>query len=289
MIHSMTAYATTQGPLDAANHAVWEIKSVNHRFLDLTFRLPEGWRQIENELRQQLARRVVRGKVEVRLQVTTQFSAHPTWDEAALTALANWQRQLRERFPDAAPLSIGEILRLLGIVPQNDADTNGAVRQRLLELFAQALDQLCAHRQREGEQLAAGLRERAHQIAHLVDAARQLAPEAQRRYTAQLQAAVAAIETPDSAERIRLEVALFAQKVDITEELDRLAAHLVELNHTLSKEQGPVGKRLDFLMQEFHREANTLAAKAALPELTKIALEMKVVIEQMREQVQNLE
>lgn len=288
MIHSMTAFAAKRIALGPAAEATWELRSVNNRFLDLSFRLSDPWRPLEPELRQRLAGRIKRGKVEVRLQLQhTAESPPPAVDPKALAALAQLQATIRDHFPDAPPFSVGEIAQWPGVL-SGDADDTEAQRAALLAAFDAAVDELIAHRAREGAQLAAALETRAQQLREWVREARRLAPEAHARYAAQLSAALAQITTPETEDRIRQEVALYVQKVDVAEELDRLDAHLDELAHTLTRD-GPVGKRLDFLMQEFHREANTLSAKAAHPDLTRIALEMKVLIEQMREQVQNIE
>lgn len=288
MIHSMTAFAAKRIALGPASEATWELRSVNNRFLDLTFRLPDPWRALEPELRQRIAGQVKRGKVEVRLLIQrTAVSTDPVLDPAALAALAQLQQTIRHHFPDAPPLTVAEIAQWPGVLA-GETDEPETQRAQLLAAFDAAVEELIAHRAREGAQLASAIATRAAQLREWVRDARLLAPEAQSRYHAQLTAALAQIATPERDERIRQEVALFVQRVDVAEELDRLDAHLDELAHTLER-NGPVGKRLDFLMQEFHREANTLSAKAALPELTRIALEMKVLIEQMREQVQNIE
>jgi len=288
MIYSMTAFATQRLPLDPATEAVWEMRSVNNRFLDLSFRLADPWRALEPELRQRLAARIKRGKVEVRLQLQQATkSTLPALDPQVLTLLADLQTAILARIPNARPLSVAEIVHWPGLLAAPASDET-ALRAQLLAAFDATLDELVAHRAREGTQLAAALTERAARLRAFLAQARAIAPEAQRAWEAQLTNALQAITTAETADRIRQEVALYAQRVDIAEELDRLDAHLTELDHTLRRAE-PVGKRLDFLMQEFHREANTLSAKAALPELSRIALEMKVVIEQMREQVQNIE
>ncbi len=288
MIHSMTAFASTQTPIAGLGNAQWEVRSVNGRYLDITVRLPEAWRCLEPALRQRLASAVARGKIEVRLSLEPETTAALlALDVAMLQALAQAQAQVRAVLPDAAPLTVAEVLRWPGVIAGAQADESAAQAQ-LLAAFDAALVALQEHRRREGEALAAVIRERADRLAALVQQARVLAPQAQQAFEAKLRAALEAIATAAPEERLRQEVALLAQRADVQEELDRLEAHLKELAHTLARCE-PVGKRLDFLMQEFQREANTLAAKAALPELSALALEMKTLIEQMREQVQNIE
>ncbi len=287
MIHSMTGFASAQTQIGARLLRL-ELRSVNGRFLDLYFRLPEDWRSFEPLLRERLQKALARGKIECWLEVqSAPVQAALTLDAVALQALALTQTEIHRHLPEAASLTVGEILRWPGVVREAELDPEETQR-RLLELLEAALAELLAHRAREGEALAAAIRERATAIAELVERARALAPEAVEAQRRKLLEALEALgQTPDP-QRVEQEVALVAQRLDVAEELDRLSSHLQELERTLTR-GGSVGKRLDFLLQEFNREANTLASKAGSLALSRLALEMKVLIEQIREQVQNLE
>ncbi|MCX7945710.1 MAG: YicC family protein [Hydrogenophilus sp.] len=287
MARSMTGYATTTISL---THAVahWELKSLNHRFFDLTIRLPDAWRTLEPEIRARLAAQLTRGKIEVRLTLDeAELLPALTLNSALLHALRQLQEQLLHHFPNAQPLTIGELLTWPGLLI-SPPSAHPRDREQLLAAFDAATAELIAHRTREGEQLVAAIRQRIEQLAELLATARRLAPEAQQRHHAQLLAALALLTPSNPPERLQQEIALLLQRIDITEELDRLDAHLRELTEILANPH-PIGKRLDFLLQELNRETNTLAAKSAHPSLTRLALDMKLLIEQMREQAQNLE
>jgi uncharacterized protein (TIGR00255 family) len=264
-----------------------ELRSVNSRFLDLQFRVPEELRALEPLLREAISARVARGKVDCRLSFAPGAAAAPTLDANALAALRALERQAREAFPETAPLSAAEVLRWPGVLAERALE-EGELRARVAALAARAVDELCAARAREGARLAAALagivqrmRERIAQVAPLV-------PEAnaafQKRLAERLQEALGAADD----ERVRAELAVFAVKTDIAEELQRLAAHVDEVERVVAA-GGAAGKRLDFLAQELNREANTLASKAATREIADCALELKLLIEQVREQVQNVE
>ena len=270
-----------------------EIRSVNSRFLDLSFRLSEELRAHEPALRELITGRVKRGKVEVRAGlegVAADAVRDPT--VRVLQRLGAVQDTVRTWLPDAQPLSVAEILRLAS------SDDGGSVdwAEPLRKLAAQALGDLLAAREREGERLAKMLLGHLEQLRALAEQARPLIPqlvEQQRqRFLERWKEAMALTEgaaTPEAAQdRALTEATAFAIRIDVAEELTRLAAHLEEIER-LVKKGGEIGKRLDFLIQELLREANTLGSKASSLELTNISVEMKVAIEQMREQVQNLE
>lgn len=270
-----------------------EIRSVNSRFLDLSFRLGEELRAHEPALRELIAGRIKRGKVEVRAGVegasadTVREPTMPT-----LQRLATVQDAVRTWMPDAPALSVAEVLRLAAAEGTTDMDW----AEPLQQLAGQALKDLVAAREREGARLAKMLLGHLQQLRALADQARPLVPqlvEQQRqRFLERWKEAMALGEgaaTPEAAQdRALTEATAFAIRIDVAEELTRLAAHLDEIERLVTK-GGEVGKRLDFLIQELHREANTLGSKSAALELTKISVDMKVLIEQMREQVQNLE
>ena len=304
-VYSMTGYASGQQAVAAATDEApaWknahrrlglELRSVNSRFLDLGFRLSDELRQHEPALRALLTARLKRGKVELRAYLQSQGDdtvADPP--PRLLQRLASVQDQVRVWLPDAKSLSVADVLRVTsGAEPVDDERTASA----LMALAETVLADFVAARAREGERLAQLIRERVAQLRGLAASAEPLVPEAvqaqKQRFLARWQEALAAGEgqvAPEAAQdRALAEAAAFAIRIDVAEELGRLTAHLDEIESVLKK-GGEAGKRLDFLIQELHREANTLGSKAAALELTRISVDMKVLIEQMREQVQNIE
>jgi uncharacterized protein (TIGR00255 family) len=304
-VYSMTGYASAQAsPGNApaspdsgkpATHARLglEIRSVNSRFLDLSFRLGEELRAHEPALRELISGRIKRGKVEVRAGVegaSAEAVREPSM--GTLQRLAAVQDTVKTWMPTAAALSVAEILRLAAA----DGDTSVDWGETLTRIAAKAVEDLVAAREREGARLAKMLLGHLQQLRALADQAKPLVPqlvEQQRqRFLERWKEAMGLTEgnaTPEAAQdRALTEATAFAIRIDVAEELTRLAAHLDEIER-LVKKGGEVGKRLDFLIQELHREANTLGSKSAALELTKISVDMKVLIEQMREQVQNLE
>ena len=304
-VYSMTGYASGQQAVAAATDEApaWknahrrlglELRSVNSRFLDLGFRLSDELRQHEPALRALLTARLKRGKVELRAYLQSQGDdtvADPP--PRLLQRLASVQDQVRVWLPDAKSLSVADVLRVTSSAePVDDERTASA----LMALAETVLDDFVAARAREGERLAQLIRERVAQLRGLAASAEPLVPEAvqaqKQRFLARWQEALAAGEgqvAPEAAQdRALAEATAFAIRIDVAEELGRLTAHLDEIESVLKK-GGEAGKRLDFLIQELHREANTLGSKAAALELTRISVDMKVLIEQMREQVQNIE
>lgn len=282
----MTGYAAAAAGSPRGTLSL-ELRSVNSRFLDLQFRIAEALRAHEPLLRERISARVARGKIDCRLSLTeepTQGAAQLNGEMISrLKALAD---AARKSFPDAAPLSMADILRWPGMVAEPTDDEG--LRSAVDTLCSQALDDFVAARSREGAKLAAGIVERVRAMLVRVDEVTPLVPQALAAYQEKIsQRLREAIGSADD-ERIRVEVALFAARVDIAEEIDRLRAHLGETERVLAA-GGLVGKRLDFLAQELNREANTLASKAASPAIADCALELKVLVEQIREQVQNIE
>ena len=297
----MTGYASAQhtpgGNAEIATPAAClalELRSVNSRFLDVVLRLPDELRPHEPALRALIAKRLKRGKVELRVSVEAAAGgALPDVPVRTLQRLAAAQQQVRVWLPEAAPLSVADALRLAA----GDSAASPALGEALLPLARQALDELVAARQREGARLLALLQERITALRALAAQAAPLVPQlvqAQRqRFLERWQEALGAAPASEAVtqaaqERALAEATAFAIRIDVAEELGRLAAHLDEIEAVLQK-GGETGKRLDFLIQELHREANTLGSKSATLELTRISVDMKVFIEQMREQVQNLE
>ncbi|HQV09131.1 MAG TPA: YicC family protein, partial [Thauera sp.] len=287
MVQSMTGFAVQTRDLGSVSLHL-ELRSVNSRYLDLGFRIVDDLRAAEPAIRERISARLGRGKVECRLNLQAGHAAPRSMalNAALLDQLAEAQNTLRSRFVDAAPLSVNELLRWPGMLADDSLGFDEML-PAIVALTNAALDDLVATRGREGEKLADMIRERVARMRELVAIATPRMPavvvEYQERLTAKLRDAVASLDE----DRIRQEVALYAQRIDVDEELTRLNTHLDEVERIL-KAGGAAGKRLDFLMQELNREANTLASKSPATDITGIAMEMKVLIEQMREQVQNL-
>jgi len=288
MILSMTGYAVQTRDLGrVALHL--ELRSVNSRYLDLAFRINDDLRQAEPILREAITGKLSRGKVECRFNLQTKDSAprELAMNAVLLGQLKNAQLAIQAELPQAAPLSVAEVLRWPGMLA-DDSPTFDALQPEIVRLVAAALDELVATRRREGEKLAEMIRGRiAHMrglVARVQPGVPALVAEYQEKLATRLRDAAATLDD----DRIRLEVGLFAQRVDVAEELSRLSTHLDEVERIL-KTGGASGKRLDFLMQELNREANTLGSKAMAADMTAIAVELKLAIEQMREQVQNIE
>ena len=291
MIHSMTGYAvaSAESPRGALT---LELRSVNSRFLDLQFRIAEELRAAEPVLREMISARVARGKLDCRLSAGN-AGGQPLQqlNPQAMQALRGLAAEAARAFPEAAPLRVADVLRWPGVLAEPAMDAE-RTRVMLEELGRRALDELCAARAREGAKLAAILLERVAQMRKRLAEVAPLVPEAVAAHRAKLGERLREVLETGVEERIRAEIALFAAKSDVDEEITRLAAHLDEVERVLAvggKAGGAVGKRLDFLAQELNREANTLASKAAGLRIADCALELKLFIEQMREQVQNIE
>ena len=288
MIASMTGFARREfaGPFGTL---VCEIRSVNHRFLDATLRLPDSCRALEPELRQALARELRRGKVDCTLQqrAVPAGSARLEIDQEALERLLARVNELAAAVPGRAQVDLIELLRFPGILREDSADTDSLL-QTVRTLFGETLTELARARLREGERLGALISQRCAALAGMVGSVRARLPEAQGRVRQRFEERLRELGAQVDQERVEQEILLMLQRLDVSEELDRLDGHLVETARTLAGDE-PAGRRLDFLMQEFNREANTLSSKSQVLETTRIAVEMKVLIEQMREQVQNIE
>lgn len=292
MIHSMTGYASVSAalPPDGARGTLAiELRSVNARFLDLQFRIADDLRGLEPVLRELIAARVSRGKLDCRvyLNENAQVLAVNRLNPEALQRLKDLAAQVQKTLPQAAPLRVADVLRWPGVVAEPKADEE-ATRALAADLCRQALDELVASRQREGTKLAAAIAERVAAMRRRIEQAAPLVPQSIAAYQAKLSERLREALGTNDDDRIRTELAIFAAKVDVDEELTRLRAHLDEVDRNLKK-GGAAGKRLDFIAQELNREANTLASKSASQEITDCALELKLLVEQMREQVQNIE
>jgi uncharacterized protein (TIGR00255 family) len=288
MIHSMTGYASASAESPRGTLAI-ELRSVNARFLDVQMRVAEELRALEPLLRERIAARVARGKVDCRVFFIEGSvpAGSQRLSTAALARLKTLADEARTAFPDAAALRIADVLRWPGVVAEAPAD-EGATRAAAEALCRRALDELLAARAREGAKLAQVVSERVAAMRRRLEEVAPLLPQSLAAYQAKLTERLReAIGSADD-DRVRAELALFAAKVDVDEELERLRAHLGEVERTLGQ-GGPIGKRLDFIAQELNREANTLASKAASQTISDCALELKLLVEQVREQVQNIE
>lgn len=289
MIRSMTGYARAeqQGP---SGRLSWELRSVNHRYLELQFKLPEEFRPMENDLRQLATQRIGRGKVEAGLRYgrdagtagVLQIDADRL--AAVLAAVEKVSGQLRT---STAPDPI-QVLAWPGVVRPDGAPDLAVPLADAMLLFQTALDDFTATRSREGERTRLYLIERLDAMAVLVERVKVRAPQVRDAWLEKLRAKIADLGVEVDPARLAQEAAIAAQRLDVDEELSRLVSHFTEVRDTLVREEA-VGRRLDFLMQEFNREANTLSSKSQDAEMTRCAVEMKVIIEQMREQVQNIE
>jgi len=288
MIQSMTGYAAAAADSPRGTLSL-ELRSVNARFLDLQFRVAEELRPLEPRLRELILARVARGKVDCRLFLNDKdIPQRPQRLNAeAIARLQSLAAEAQKSFPDAAPLRVADVLRWPGVVAEGEADeeTLRAIAERLCQA---ALGELVAARAREGAKLAASIGERIAAMRRRIEEVAPLVPQSLAAYQARLAERLReALGTADD-DRVRAELAVFAAKIDVDEELERLRAHLAEAERTL-EQGGAVGKRLDFVAQELNREANTLASKAASQPLSDCALELKLLVEQVREQVQNIE
>ena len=288
MIRSMTGYARAeaQGPWGRIS---WELRSVNHRYLDLQLKLPDEFRRIENELRAQASARLSRGKVEAGLRYVREAAAENSLevDPVRLKQLkAAMQAVSLELHSTALPDPL-RVLGFPGVVRTQEADFAPLIAAAR-DLFEQALEDFTQTRTREGERLSGYLNERAEAIEKLVAEVRARYPLVREGWLARVRARCAELGVEVEPQRLAQEVAMSAQRLDVDEEMQRLASHLAEVRQTLVRGEA-IGRRLDFLMQELNREANTLSSKSQDAEMTRCAVEMKVIIEQMREQVQNIE
>ena len=300
-ISSMTGYAVHTRDTASGTITV-ELKSVNSRFLDLQFRINDDLRALEPLLRSAIGAHVTRGKVECRVSFgrkTAQGSSQ-VLNPQMLTALATMQQTLLQQFPQAAALSIHQLLQWPGVIEEAEIGQDALQTELALAIEA-ALQAFIESRQREGAALQATLEARVETMQAIVQRITPLVPQIiaqfQQKANERMQQALGisagdtvtgTLSRDDALERVRQEVTLYGIRIDIAEELARLAAHLAETRHILKK-GGQVGKRLDFMMQELNREANTVGSKAAVKELADASMELKLLIDQMREQVQNLE
>ncbi|MGL6160985.1 YicC/YloC family endoribonuclease [Microbulbifer sp.] len=287
-VRSMTAFGRAEAPY-ATGTATWELRSVNHRYLEPLFRLPETARPLESQLREKLRKQLARGKVELTLSLkaTGSESASLEVNRELVRALAQAADSVAAELPNTAPINPLELLQWPGAIAELQTDVEQQA-QAILAAFDEALSQLNANREREGAELRKFIETRLQRVEEQVARVRELLPQILQAQREKLRGRLEELLAELDRDRLEQEMAFLAQKADVDEELDRLDAHVAETRRVL-KGGGPIGRRLDFLMQEFNREANTLSSKSAVSDTTQAAVELKVLIEQMREQVQNIE
>jgi len=290
MIRSMTGFARTE--CDAPWGSVaWELRSVNHRYLEISQRLPEDLRALETRFRQQVAARLKRGKVDCTLRVKWEAAGDRelALDMVLAERVTEAAARIRTRVGELAMPGTIDLLRWPGVVREQERDLE-PVAELASTVLAQALDELDAARRREGERLAVALAERCEAVAGLMVEVRESLPAIRASLRTRLLDRLAGLDLKTEPQRLEQELAIQLGKMDVDEEIDRLGSHVAEVRRILSTGDDEAnGRRLDFLMQEFNREANTLGSKSLDTETTRIAVELKVLIEQMREQVQNIE
>ena len=288
MIVSMTAYGRAEGSGEWGQ-ATWEIRSVNHRYLEATVRMPEDLRMLENSFREHISSKLKRGKVDCTLRFETDTS---TVSELSINSeltqkLINSAESLQATMANPAPVSPIEILRWPGVIDREAPDPE-QIGKPLLQLLDAALETLIEARIREGEKIHGMITERCDVAAIKVAEVRELLPAIMDGLRDKWLNRARELNSELDNDRLEQEMLLLAQKMDVAEELDRLDAHIGEVKRAL-EETNPVGRRLDFLMQEMNREANTLGSKSAHIDSSNASVDLKVLIEQMREQIQNIE
>ncbi|MCB1665862.1 MAG: YicC family protein [Pseudomonadales bacterium] len=288
MVLSMTAFARKQSHCGPAV-LIWEIRSVNHRYLESGLRLPEALRTLESSVRDTLRKRLARGKVDCQLRIETEDKQDNSLQINAdmVTRLNNASGEILHLVGGGNPLSVMEILKWPGVL-QESAALPDDLEAQALALFNETLDDLIEARKREGHELFGFISKRIAAVREIVGNVRTLMPEILARQQQALKDRLDALKVELEPTRLEQEIVIFAQKCDIDEELDRLESHLNEVERVLGLRE-PAGRRLDFLMQELNREANTLSSKSIVAETTLNAVDLKVLIEQMREQIQNIE
>ena len=288
MLNSMTAFARV-GAQTAYGDLTWEIRSVNHRYREVAIRLPEELRFAESAFRDLISAHIARGRVDatLRYQSLSVTRTDPELDEELINRLAGWSDRVRAAMPDAQPLRVGEILKWPGVMGGAVLDED-AFAAEAMGLLGQALDALSAARAKEGEALKRILEERLVAARDIVTHFEASLPEISKAQRDRLSDRLAEVIEQVDPERLEQEVVMLLARSEVSEELDRLRLHLDDVDKTLQKTE-PVGRRLDFLMQELNREANTLGSKSSHAEQTNASVNLKVIIEQMREQVQNIE
>ena len=291
-IYSMTAYARHQA--DFANQKIsgqftWELRSVNQRYLELHFKLPDALKHLETDIRELIKAHLSRGKIDISCSLLMQQQAQTfSLNHSTLAQLKSAIDKTCDSFGTTAPIDPLEILKWPGIIETQEAQLDKAIENQILTELEIALEQLKSHRLREGQALGQVLLDRCNQIQAQLEIVTPLIPEIRQQHLEKLEQKIGHLSENLDHQRLHQEAAILAQKIDIDEELQRLQTHLTEVQHILKTNQ-PKGRRLDFLMQELNREANTLGSKSIDARTSQASVELKVLIEQMREQIQNIE
>ncbi len=287
MPRSMTGFARSEQQY-AWGSISWELRSVNHRYLEPNFRLPEAHRNLEPNLREQIRNKLSRGKLDINLniQLGSRDNSQIGLNQDLVAQLINANKQLQDlgQFSTLDPL---EFLKWPGVIIEDRVDAE-QLKEDALSQFSTTIDQLIDSRNREGEELANMIEQRLQGISDQVTVVRDLMPQILQAQREKLIEKLADLKADLDTDRVEQEIVILAQKADVDEELDRLDTHVTEVRRTL-KQKNAIGRRLDFLMQELNREANTLSSKSIVTDTTAAAVELKVLIEQMREQIQNIE
>ena len=288
MPSSMTGFASAEALVEPFR-LTWEIRSVNHRFLEIGVRLPEDFRAMEPDCRGRVNGALARGKVDCTLKVALAEGYAPEAElrRDVLDRIREIQTEVLGKFPDARPLTVGELLRWSGALEEATYEA-ASLEGSVIKALDDALSSLSTARQREGDRLVEALAQRCEAISSIIASIRPRIGDAENRYRAKLKERLDRLAVETNPERLEQEIALLTQRLDISEEIDRLEGHVKEVRDIFGRQE-PIGRRLDFLIQELNREANTLGSKAQDADLTRDAVELKVLIEQMREQAQNLE
>ncbi|MBP3220993.1 MAG: YicC family protein [Neisseriaceae bacterium] len=291
MISSMTGFAAVNRQVATQNIRV-DLKSVNHRYLDIQCKLPEEWRHLEMTLRQEIAAVIERGKIECRLFIEEATTADnqltPNW--ATIDAIVALGQQISQKYPHLSPLNTADVLRFYTSFNNKQHNDSEQTQQVIIDLLRQALQQFSADRKREGEKLQQHLLQRLDKMQIEINQLEEIFPAILENYHQKLNQRLGEAVANVNEDRLAQEFTLFVQKADVDEEFSRLKTHIDEVRRIITTDnEKSVGKRLDFLMQELNREANTLGSKAVSIESTNTSVALKVLIEQMREQVQNIE
>lgn len=288
-VRSMTGFAHISAET-AGKRIDLEIRSVNHRFLDVQFKIPDDLRYLEGSMRERIAAKVSRGKIEIRIQLnhTADTAGSLNLNHTLVNELAQLNSKLRKKYPELGKMGVAELLRFPGVLGSAQTDSE-ALSGSIEQLLDTALQDFVGAREREGAKLQAHIIERLDLMEAIVGALEELFPNLLQAHINRSRNRLAEAVAHVDEDRLKQEFALFMQKADVDEEFNRLRTHIAEVRRIVTEHNGSIGKRLDFLMQELNREANTLGSKAIASECTQVSVELKVLIEQMREQVQNIE
>lgn len=289
MTSSMTAFSRTEQDLDGTQ-LIWEIRSVNHRYLDVNIRLPDELRPLEPECRSVISRIISRGRVDAQLKLEMNHGPGEdiTLDDSTLERLSNAIKSIEQQFPGIEGAKSLDILRWPGVIVETKMEAE-ELHKSAIESLENALSELSDSRTREGSELAEIIAERATQCRQIISDLDARMPEIQQKVQNRLVSKIDELGVELEPDRLAQEVVLMMTKSDVKEELDRMGTHLDEVGRLIGDNNKPVGRSLDFIMQELNREANTLGSKSIDTEMSNASIELKVLVEQMREQVQNIE